>query len=82
MSKSRALTDADLAERERRKKKKSVLVSYQEMMSMKKEIPILELVTLGFELTSFTAYMLGKLIQPRTKGKGKKNHIKRYESSS
>lgn len=47
--------------------------------SLRKEIPTLEHVTLAFELTSFTADVLGKLIKPRTNRKEK--HITRYETS-
>lgn len=43
-------------------------------MSMRKEISILEHLTLVFELTSFTTDVLGKLIKPRTNGKNKAHY--------
>lgn len=41
---------------------------------MRKEISILEHLTLVFELTSFTTDVLGKLIKPRTNGKNKTHY--------
>lgn len=72
MSKSRARTDADLAEG--KGGKSAVLVTHAtEGMSVKKEIPTLEHITLVFELTSFAADVLGKLIKPRKRKNAVKN---------
>ena len=46
---------------------------------MRREFPTLEHVTLVFELTSFAADVLGKLIEPGTK---RTKNMTRYETSS
>lgn len=58
-----------LRERESREKSSVLICHSRNGMSVKKEIPTLEHVTLVFELTSFAADVLGKLIKPRTNDK-------------